>query len=73
MIVELESIVVVLNTGRNPVRILDIPQWKVEEGEQVAIFGPGREWKCRRLSVDSPRTSSKIVGLPGTPASAAAL
>lgn len=49
MIVELESLEVVLNTGKDFVKILDIPQWIVEETEQVAIFGPSGSGKTTLL------------------------
>ena len=63
MIVELESLEVVLKTGKDPVKILDIPQWKVEEAEQVAIFGPsgsGKSTFLYALAGLMPVTSGKI-------------
>ena len=35
MIVEIEFLKVVLNTGKDSVKVLDIPQWHVEEAEKV--------------------------------------
>jgi ABC-type lipoprotein export system ATPase subunit len=49
MIVEIESLEVVLNTGKDSVKILDIPQWRVEEAERVAIFGPSGSGKSTLL------------------------
>lgn len=40
MIIEIDAIEVVLGSGNGALKVLDIPRWRVEEGDQVAIFGP---------------------------------
>ena len=49
MIIELESLEVVLNMGKSSLKILDIPLWRVKEGDRVAIFGPSGSGKSTFL------------------------
>lgn len=63
MIVEIESLEVVLNTGKDSIRILDIPKWSVEEAEKVAILGPSGSGKTTFLYALAgliPITTGKI-------------
>ncbi len=45
MIIKLNDLEVVFGNGKEALKVLDIPQWQVEEGDQVAIFGPSGSGK----------------------------
>jgi ABC-type lipoprotein export system ATPase subunit len=49
MIIELGSLEIIFNTGKEALKVLDVPQWSVEEGDQVAIFGPSGSGKSTFL------------------------
>lgn len=49
MIIELDSLEIVFHRGKEPLKVLDIPDWGVEEGEQVTIFGPSGSGKSTFL------------------------
>jgi ABC-type lipoprotein export system ATPase subunit len=49
MIIELDSLEIVFDRGKEPLKVLDISHWGVEEGEQVAIFGPSGSGKSTFL------------------------
>jgi putative ABC transport system ATP-binding protein len=51
MIIELDSLEVVFDSGRETLKVLDIAQWQVEEGDQVALFGPSGSGKSTFLHV----------------------
>ena len=51
MIIELSSMEVVFNSGKEPFKVLDIDEWRVDEGDQVAIFGPSGSGKSTFLHV----------------------
>jgi len=39
-IIDLDSPEIVFGSGKDALKALDVPRWHVEEGDQVAIFGP---------------------------------
>ena len=49
MIIELDSLEITFDSDRQPLKVLDIPHWGVEEGDQVAIFGPSGTGKSTFL------------------------
>jgi len=49
MIIELDSLEIIFDSGKEPFKVLDIPHWRVEEGDQVAIFGPSGSGKSTFL------------------------
>lgn len=51
MIIELDSLEVAFDSGKEVLKVLDIPHWGVEEGDQVAIFGPSGSGKSTFLHV----------------------
>ena len=51
MIIKLNSLEVAFDSGRENLKVLDIPHWQVEEGDQVAIFGPSGSGKSTFLHV----------------------
>ena len=64
MIIELESVEVNFNAGKESLKVLDIPRWDVKEGDRVAIFGPSGSGKSTLLNALSgllPVTSGKII------------
>ena len=61
--IELESVEVCFNVGKDSLKVLDIPYWKVEEGDRVAIFGPsgsGKSTLLNTLSALLPATKGRI-------------
>jgi ABC-type lipoprotein export system ATPase subunit len=63
MIIELESVEVNFNAGKESLKVLDIPRWDVKEGDRVAIFGPSGSGKSTFLNTLSgllPATKGKI-------------
>ncbi len=48
-IIDLDSLEIVFGSGKDSLKVLDIPQWRVEEGDQVAIFGPSGSGKSTFL------------------------
>ena len=63
MIIELDSMEVNFNVGKESLKVLDIPRWNVEEGDRVAIFGPSGSGKSTFLNALSgllPVTRGKI-------------
>jgi putative ABC transport system ATP-binding protein len=50
-IIEVESLEVSFNSGKEALRVLDIPHWHVEKGDQVALFGPSGSGKSTLLHV----------------------
>jgi putative ABC transport system ATP-binding protein len=51
MIIQLDHLEVTFDSGRETLKVLDIPHWQVEEGDQVAIFGPSGSGKSTFLHV----------------------
>jgi putative ABC transport system ATP-binding protein len=49
MIIELESLEITFDTGKEPLTILDIPSWCVDEADQIAVFGPSGSGKSTFL------------------------
>jgi len=49
MIIEIDSIEIVFGSGSEALKVLDVPHWRVEEGDQVAIFGPSGSGKSTFL------------------------
>ena len=63
MIIELESVEVNFNAGKESLKVLDIPRWNVKGGDRVAIFGPSGSGKSTFLNTLSgllPATRGKI-------------
>ncbi len=63
MIIEIESVEVNFNAGKDSLKVLDIPRWNVKEGDRVAIFGPSGSGKSTFLNTLSgllPATKGKI-------------
>ena len=63
MIIELESVEVNFNSGKDSQRVLDIPRWNLKEGDRVAIFGPSGSGKSTFLNTLSgllPAAKGKI-------------
>ena len=50
MIIELSELEVTFNTGKEALKVLDIPQWGVTEGDRVAIWGPSGSGKSTLLN-----------------------
>ncbi len=66
MIIELSALEVILNTGKEALKVLDIPQWGVKEGDRVAIWGPSASGKSTLLNVLAgllPATTSIFIYL----------
>ena len=51
MIIELSAFKVIFNMDKEALKVLDIPQWCVQEGERVAIWGPSGSGKSTLLNV----------------------
>lgn len=49
MIIEIESLEVAFGSGKDTLKVLDIPYWSAEEGDRVAIFGPSGSGKSTFL------------------------
>ncbi len=49
MIIELDSLQIVFNRGKEHLKVLDISHWDVEEGDRVAVFGPSGSGKSTFL------------------------
>ncbi|UCD72296.1 MAG: ABC transporter ATP-binding protein [Syntrophobacterales bacterium] len=49
MIIDVDSLEIVFGSGKETLKVLDIPHWSVEEGDQVAIFGPSGSGKSTFL------------------------
>jgi len=49
MIIELDSLEIIFDSGKEHFKVLDIPHWQVAEGGQVAIFGPSGSGKSTFL------------------------
>jgi len=49
MIIELDFLEIIFDSGKEHFKVLDIPHWGVEEGDQVAIFGPSGSGKSTFL------------------------
>ena len=49
MIIELDSLEIVFNKGKEHLKVLDISHWVVEEGDQIAVFGPSGSGKSTFL------------------------
>lgn len=50
-LIEVNSIELIYDSQPEPLKILEIPYWRVEKGEQVAIFGPSGSGKSTLLNV----------------------
>ena len=63
MIIELDSVEVTFNAGKESLKVLDIARWNVTEGDRLAIFGPSGSGKSTFLNALSgllPVTRGKI-------------
>ncbi len=63
MIIELDSVEVTFNAGKESLKVLDIARWNVTEGDRLAIFGPSGSGKSTFLYALSgllPVTRGKI-------------
>ena len=63
MIIAINSLELVFNSGREALKVLDIPHWQVEKGDQVALFGPSGSGKSTFLHVLAgllPATSGQV-------------
>ena len=49
MIIEIDALQITFNTGKDSLTVLDIPDWKVAEGDRVAVFGPSGSGKSTLL------------------------
>lgn len=49
MIIELDSIEIVFNAGKEALKVLEVDKWSVEERDQAAIFGPSGSGKSTFL------------------------
>ncbi len=50
-IIEISSLELILGSGKNRMKILDIPCWQVEKGEQIALYGPSGSGKTSLLNI----------------------
>ncbi len=50
-IIEIFSLELILGSGKNRAKILDIPYWRVEKGEQIALYGPSGSGKSSLLNI----------------------
>ncbi len=50
-LIELNSVELIYDTQEEPLKVLDLPYWLVEKGEQVAIYGPSGSGKSTLLNV----------------------
>jgi len=53
MIVEISNLEVVYTSGAGSLKVLDVPEWTVRRGEQVALFGASGSGKSTLLHVIS--------------------
>jgi putative ABC transport system ATP-binding protein len=63
MIIEIDSLEIVFGSGKDDLKILDIPYWSAEKGDRVAIFGPSGSGKSTFLHTIAgllPPSSGKI-------------
>ena len=63
MIVEISNLEVVYDGGAGSLKVLDVPEWTVHRGEQVALFGASGSGKSTLLHVISgllPATSGRV-------------
>jgi ABC-type lipoprotein export system ATPase subunit len=63
MIIELSALEVTFNTGKEALKVLDISQWGVKEGDRVAIWGPSGSGKSTLLNAIAgllPATNGSI-------------
>ncbi len=51
MIIEVDSLEVAFDSGKESLKVLDVPHWEVEKGDQVALFGPSGSGKSTFLYV----------------------
>jgi putative ABC transport system ATP-binding protein len=49
--IEVESLELVFASGKSRLKVLDIPHWQVEKGEQLALFGPSGSGKTTLLNL----------------------
>ncbi|MDI6754812.1 MAG: ABC transporter ATP-binding protein [Thermodesulfobacteriota bacterium] len=49
--IKVESLELVFESGKNRLKVLDIPQWQVEGGEHFALFGPSGSGKTTFLNL----------------------
>jgi putative ABC transport system ATP-binding protein len=47
--IEVESLELGFESGKSRLKVLDIPHWRVERGEQIALFGPSGSGKTTFL------------------------
>jgi ABC-type lipoprotein export system ATPase subunit len=51
MIVKIKDVEMIYETGNERIKILDIPQWHIDKGEQIAVFGPSGSGKSTLLHI----------------------
>ena len=49
MVIKLNDFEVIFNSGKDALKVLDIPRWSVREGDRVAIWGPSGSGKSTLL------------------------
>lgn len=49
--IEVESLELVFASGKSRLKVLDIPFWQVEKGEQIALFGPSGSGKTTFMNL----------------------
>lgn len=50
ILVEIKSLELIYDSQKEILKVLDIPYWRVEKGEQVAVFGPSGSGKSTFLN-----------------------
>jgi ABC-type lipoprotein export system ATPase subunit len=50
MIIEISALEVIFNAGKEALKVLDIPEWNVKDGDRVAIWGPSGSGKTTLLN-----------------------
>jgi ABC-type lipoprotein export system ATPase subunit len=62
-LIEIDSLELEFNSGKESLKVLEVPHWEVEEGDQVALFGPSGSGKSTFLHVLAgllPATRGKV-------------
>lgn len=64
VIIEIDSLEITFQTGKDSLKVLDIPHWRVEQKDQVALFGPSGSGKSTFLYVLAgilPVTKGRVI------------
>lgn len=51
ILIEVNSVELVYDSQHEPLKVLEIPYWQVEKGEQIALFGPSGSGKSTFLNL----------------------